>query len=462
MLRRIEYVLAVILLLCGVTSFKCKAEESQWTISNTVTLQKAIFNTSNSLTVMVGEDTIAHEYELYMLIEEELEDNMGAFVYNGKYLYILGIMTIVPDENSIVDNKDGTFFIKEQTMYFGNNEVDLIGKTVYIGVESLDEAYNSSYSNLLEMNVKEGNNEVILEKGNTNKGNNSNSSTSDSNNSGLLVGGVVGLAAIGGSVAYFVSKSKRLKGKKLKKLKEQKERLELSIKDRDVYVWSKSDRLKKALKARPFLKVKTLEKDEIDKEVEEDVPDLLIMDIDDKETFKEVLNKKEDSLKECPLALNVDDDLLTQNEIDIKKAKDEKKIVSYASSNDSIYTAIVKLILPILKPDLKSDEALEDVGAVADLLGIPGISTAINVYIAGKDLKENLKESEIGVSEGASIIYDIASILGLDTLESMAGLVYDVESIKEVVNKDAGANEAKGAIEGAKDIVDVVKDITNK
>lgn len=40
--------------------------------------------------------------------------------------------------------------------------------------------------------------------------------------------------------------------------------------------------------------------------------------------------------------------------------------------------------------------------------------------------------------------------------------MYDVESIKEVVNKDAGANEAKGAIKGAKDIVDVVKDITNK
>lgn len=36
MLRRIEYALVVILLLCGVTSFKCKAEESQWTISNTV------------------------------------------------------------------------------------------------------------------------------------------------------------------------------------------------------------------------------------------------------------------------------------------------------------------------------------------------------------------------------------------------------------------------------------------
>ena len=140
----------------------------------------------------------------------------------------------------------------------------------------------------------------------------------------------------------------------------------------------------------------------------------------------------------------------------------DKKIINYIPYGSDSITIMTKLILPILKPDLKSDEALGNIGAVADFIGVPGISTLINVYTSGRDIKSTLESEEIGVSETATIISDIASILGLDTVASVAGLVDDVDSIKAAMDKEAGAYEGKGAISGAKDIVDVVTDIIDK
>nr|MCR5067940.1 hypothetical protein [Erysipelotrichaceae bacterium] len=100
-------------------------------------------------------------------------------------------------------------------------------------------------------------------------------------------------------------------------------------------------------------------------------------------------------------------------------------------------------------------------GKIADLLGIPGVSTVINVYTSGRDIKSTLEEGELGVSETATIISDIASILGLDTVGSIAGLVGDVEGIRDAVDEESGAYEQKEGVSAAKDIVEVVSDIIN-
>ena len=120
------------------------------------------------------------------------------------------------------------------------------------------------------------------------------------------------------------------------------------------------------------------------------------------------------------------------------------------------------MVLPIMKPDLKSDESLENIGSVADLLGIPGVSAVISAYTAGRDIKSTLEEGELGVSGTATIIGDIASVLGLDTVASVAGLVDDVDSIKAAVDREAGAHERKSGVNAAKDVVEVVSDIINK
>ena len=99
---------------------------------------------------------------------------------------------------------------------------------------------------------------------------------------------------------------------------------------------------------------------------------------------------------------------------------------------------------------------------IADILGIPGVSKIIDVYVSGRDLKATLEEEEKGTSEYSTIISDIASILGLDKVAEVAGLVDDIDSIKGVLDKEAGAYEGKSGISGAKDIVDVIKDLSGK
>ena len=113
-----------------------------------------------------------------------------------------------------------------------------------------------------------------------------------------------------------------------------------------------------------------------------------------------------------------------------------------------------------MKPDVRSDESLSNIGAVADLLGIPGISAVLDAYVAGRDVKSVLEsEEELGFSDAATIIADIAGVLGMDTVAGVAGLIGDVESIQAALDKEAGAYEHSEGVDAAKDVVDVVGDI---
>ncbi|MBR2788350.1 MAG: hypothetical protein IKD94_04235 [Erysipelotrichaceae bacterium] len=50
----------------------------------------------------------------------------------------------------------------------------------------------------------------------------------------------------------------------------------------------------------------------------------------------------------------------------------------------------------------------------------------------------------------------------MDTLTSVSGLVGDIEAMRGAGEEDAGANEKKNAILGARDIIDVAKYLTDK
>ena len=82
--------------------------------------------------------------------------------------------------------------------------------------------------------------------------------------------------------------------------------------------------------------------------------------------------------------------------------------------------------------------------------------------MTGRDIKSTLEEDELGVTEHATIIGDIASILGFDGVASVAGLVNDIDSIKSALDEEAGANEGKKGVKATKDVVDVVSDIISK
>ncbi|MBR5341043.1 MAG: hypothetical protein IK151_03855 [Erysipelotrichaceae bacterium] len=486
-----EHIKKQLILLCALfvlimsVSFRANLaadEIEEWEESGTIQLQKVTYDTrTRKMTVEIKETSgkLAYEYELYMLVEGELADYMGQFMHLGKLLSILGIMTVdVNDKIRIIEKGNGEIDITDQEIYFGSNDEVTSGTRVYIGVESLDSNYTPSKSNLIEMNIVDGLNEegaMFTQNGNSNTSNSntgtgSNNLTDPSGNkgggSGILIGGILGLILLGGG-AFVLLKGK---GKPVKKAKEkikeeaekEKDDFSPSLEDKTVVVCTKSEELLKTLKDRHYLSVTQCEEDEIDEAVEENEPDILITDLNTEEQLDELLTKKDDNLADVALGLHVNDELLPSIRSRLENLLEDKVITGFVPFSAGAYDTLVKLILPILKPNLKSDESLDNIAQVADLLGIPGVSTIINLYVSGRDIKANLEEGELGVSQSAAIIGDIASIMGLDTVASVAGLVDDVDSIKSAFDEEAGANENKNAVLGAKDIVDVVKDLTDK
>ena len=209
-------------------------------------------------------------------------------------------------------------------------------------------------------------------------------------------------------------------------------------------------------------KVTTCDNGELEEKAEEAGPDLIITDVLSEESLEELLARKEESLSDYPIGIITIDEFIDNNREKLDQLVKDKTIVSYLPYESKETDILVKMVLPIMKPDLKSDESLENIGSVADLLGIPGVSAVISAYTAGRDIKSTLEEGELGVSGTATIIGDIASVLGLDTVASVAGLVDDVDSIKAAVDREAGAHERKSGVNAAKDVVEVVSDIINK
>ena len=279
----------------------------------------------------------------------------------------------------------------------------------------------------------------------------------------IIAGGAAGVAVAGGGLWMYL---KKLKARKL--LKEKFKDIDIrkfekpSFEDKSILVSSKDEDLMAILKNQSKLEVTSCEDDQIEENVEENGPDLLIVDVLSEERLEELLKQKEEALAEQTVAVMTTDEFLESHKDKLKELVKEKKILNYLPYASEKTPIMMKFVLPILKPDIKSDESLGNIGAVADFLGIPAVSTVIDLYTSGRDIKSTLESEEIGVSEISTIIGDIASILGYDGVASVAGLVDDIDSVKAALDKEAGAYEGKNAISGAKDIVEVVSDIIDK
>ena len=287
----------------------------------------------------------------------------------------------------------------------------------------------------------------------------------------IIIGGGAGTLAVAGGLWMFLKKRKaaKLAEKAIRKLGKP------SFEDRTIVFCSKDEKLLEKLKDRSFLAVSSCEFEELEKSVEDNGPDLVIIDIDTKKKLKELDKKRQEVPKQeegeeektNPLAETSFAYLCPQKFIDkykneLEKLKEEKNIVDYGLINDDPDTNLVKLVLPVLKPKVKSDATLDNIGMIADALGIPYVSTIISTYESGKDIKSTVEEGELNISSVATVISDLASILGMDTVASVAGLVDDVNSVKAALDEEAGAHEVKGAHGAVKDIVEVVSDLADK
>ena len=88
---------------------------------------------------------------------------------------------------------------------------------------------------------------------------------------------------------------------------------------------------------------------------------------------------------------------------------------------------------------------------------ISGATGLVGSFLVDVMMKKN--EEEIGIGETAAVIGDIAAILGLSELKSVAGLVGDVKAVKESMDKEAGAYEGRQGVSAAKDIIDTVTNL---
>lgn len=267
---------------------------------------------------------------------------------------------------------------------------------------------------------------------------------------GTLIGTIVGCGILAITLYAFL---------KRRVPKIEKKGFDPSFENKTVMTVTEDKELVDLLKSRTYLSVKAGEKDALAEGVEEDEPHLVIIDVKTVKELDELLELKQEKFPDTALGLIVGKRLLNSRKDKLNELKKDETIVDYVVTGTKPYNTLVKLVLPVMKPEAGSDETLGNIGKIADLLGIPGVSTVINFYTSGRDIKATLEEGELGISEQATIIGDIASILGLEKLESVAGLVGDVEDIAGAFDKDRGAHEVKSATEAAQDIHDVVKDI---
>lgn len=307
----------------------------------------------------------------------------------------------------------------------------------------------------------------------------------------IIAGG--GGAVVLGGIAYLFYRKRRMKlaGNVAREL------FKPSFGTRSVLVVSENEELVKKLKGKKFLQVSRCEMDALAEEIEENGPDLVLLDPCSEELLLELpalkeaagsaeeepaepaeiseagemknppetpekaeTEETEEEKNELRFALLMDPEVAARNSALLETYRNDELITGVLEPDSKPSVVLTNLVLPILKPDVKSDESLSNIGAVADLLGIPVISAVLDAYVAGRDIKSVIEEDdEIGFSDASTIIGDIAGVLGFDTLAGAAGLASDVQAIRDALDKEAGAYEHSEGKSAAKDVVDVVTDI---
>lgn len=179
--------------------------------------------------------------------------------------------------------------------------------------------------------------------------------------------------------------------------------------------------------------------DELPELLEDADCDAVILDIDSVEElgeFKIFLDKLKDEKDERAFALLIEDDILPMIKEELNALKKDKTISGYVKESASKETKLINLILPLYKPEINGENALEVVGGVADALGIPYISDIIEVSLSGKEIIETVKEGDMDAYDKASVIGEIANILGFDTVADVTDLIGGIKSVKDVTHSE--------------------------
>lgn len=191
-------------------------------------------------------------------------------------------------------------------------------------------------------------------------------------------------------------------------------------------------------------------------------PDIILLSVNDSidpDAAASLMDTVSGTYEDAVFALIADDAVCGRYGKALDGMVKDGRIQVWLPSGTDHEEALTKIMLPLYKPELTFENTVSAIGSAADMLGIPFVSVITNAFIEGKNIKETIEEEDADAVSVASVIGSIASILGLETVGSVAGLVEDLDTIKSAVDRNSGVSEGADALEAGQDIADVVSDL---
>ncbi|MBQ4251892.1 MAG: WG repeat-containing protein, partial [Erysipelotrichaceae bacterium] len=190
---------------------------------------------------------------------------------------------------------------------------------------------------------------------------------------------ITGVTAVGAGAAAMAMKAKAA-------IKNPAKPVKVRFGHRTVLAVSQDEKLIDFLKNQSNLKVRTGEYDQLTEKIKEVDPDLILLETSSDQQLKEYLATRiTEENKKIAHGFIISEEIGEETRRTLDELKKQKKIISYLPQGTSPYKVMSEIVLPVMKPDVSSDASLANIGAVADALGIPGISAILDVYSTGRD-----------------------------------------------------------------------------
>lgn len=195
----------------------------------------------------------------------------------------------------------------------------------------------------------------------------------------------------------------------------------------------------KFLSRKKYIKLETAdaeERENLAETLDDYEAELFIFDVASQEDIDDICElikgiKEEDKFKRFSILVKSSEYKNLKPSLD--KMKMAREIEGFASDAASVDSKLVNLVLPVYKPSFDGDSVLGYMASVADALGIPYVSEAIEYFSTGKEIVETLKADELETMDKVDLIGNIASILGIDKVVEVTDFIDKVSEAKEII-----------------------------
>lgn len=191
------------------------------------------------------------------------------------------------------------------------------------------------------------------------------------------------------------------------------------------------------IQSKPFMRCKELPLSEFDDSADaitEFHPDLVVLPLKGGESSAALLPKFEqarqsfENAKGGILVSAPRTEALTHELSELRASGD---ILEFAFDSIDVQDALVRFSVPLFRDTIATNNPLTLLGGVATVLGIPFVADALNFYANGRDIREVLDHGKINTADKVSIIGDIASCLGINSVWAVASFIHAAAEVSE-------------------------------